>query len=191
MIQLTVNEKTHQVDIPDDTPLLWVIREELKLTGTKFGCGKGLCGACTVLVGKTATRSCILPVIAAVNNPVTTIEGLIGVEEGEKTPSASPISTDITPQETGILLPPTVSFSSELHPVQKAWLLEDVVQCGYCQPGQILTAVALLENTPDPTDTQITEAMSLNLCRCGTYPRIHKAVKKAAELIKNTKKDTP
>lgn len=190
-MQITVNKKIYELDVPEDTPLLWVLREELKLTGTKFGCGKGLCGACTVLVGQSATRSCVLPVSAVVTSPITTIEGLVPESKKASSSTDSPDLSKKFSQDAKLTLPPATTASPDLHPVQKAWLLEDVVQCGYCQPGQILTAVALLENTPDPTDAQITEAMSLNLCRCGTYPRIHKAIKKASELLKTTKKEIP
>ncbi len=156
MIRLKINQQEYQVDVPEDTPLLWVIREELGLTGTKFGCGKGLCGACTIILGDGATRSCILPVIAAQGTPVTTIEGL---------PLWQKDKVD----------------AQGLHGVQRAWIEADVVQCGYCQPGQILAAAALLKAHPMPSDGQIDQAMGNNLCRCGTYPRIRTAIKKAAE----------
>jgi len=150
---LTINQKTVSVDASPDTPLLWVLRDELHLKGTKYGCGAGLCGACTVLMGGQAIRSCLTPVSAAVGKTVVTIEGL--------SPDGS-------------------------HPVQKAWQTVDVPQCGYCQAGQILTAVALLASTPHPTDGQIDDAMSGNLCRCGTYTRIRQAIHQAADISAGT-----
>jgi isoquinoline 1-oxidoreductase alpha subunit len=146
-IKLTVNNVVATVDVPPDTPLLWVLREVLNLTGTKYSCGIGVCGACTVLVGGRAVRSCMTPVGAVGSETVTTIEGL------------SP---------------------DGLHPVQAAWEALDVPQCGYCQAGQILSATALLARTPHPTDAEIDAAMSGNLCRCGTYPRIRQAIHQAA-----------
>jgi aerobic-type carbon monoxide dehydrogenase small subunit (CoxS/CutS family) len=146
-LKLTVNQKTVQVDVSPDTPLLWVLRDSLDLKGAKFGCGVGSCGACAVLVDGRAVRSCITPVSAVVNAKITTIEGL---------------SADGS------------------HPVQKAWQEDDVPQCGYCQSGQILAAVALLDRTHNPTDEQIDTAMHGNLCRCGTYARIRKAIHRAA-----------
>jgi isoquinoline 1-oxidoreductase alpha subunit len=145
MITLTVNGKRHDLDVEPDAPLLWVIRDELGLTGTKFGCGIAQCGACTVQVDGKPVKSCVTPV-SAVKGPVTTIEGL------------------------------SVNLK---HPVQQAWLAEDVPQCGYCQSGQILAAAALLAATPNPTDADI-DAKLTNICRCGTYPRIRKAVHRAA-----------
>jgi isoquinoline 1-oxidoreductase alpha subunit len=150
---LTINQKTVSVDVSPDTPLLWVLRDNLHLKGTKYGCGLGLCGACTVLMDGQAIRSCLTPVSAAVGKTVVTIEGL--------SPDGS-------------------------HPVQKAWQTVDVPQCGYCQAGQILTAVALLASTPHPTDGQIDDAMSGNLCRCGTYTRIRQAIHQAADASANT-----
>ncbi len=150
---LTINQKTVSVDASPDTPLLWVLRDNLHLKGTKYGCGAGLCGACTVLMGGQAIRSCLTPVSAAVGKTIVTIEGL--------SPDGS-------------------------HPVQKAWQAVDVPQCGYCQAGQILTAVALLSSTPHPTDGQIDEAMSGNLCRCGTYTRIRQAIHQAADASAST-----
>ena len=147
MITLTVNGKTRQVDAEPDTPLLWVVRDELELTGTKFGCGVAQCGACTVHVDGAATRSCSFPVSAAVGKKITTIEGL---------------SKDAS------------------HPVQQAWLEIDVPQCGYCQSGQIMSAAALLASNPHPDDDDIDAAMAGNICRCGTYVRIRKAIKRAA-----------
>ncbi len=147
-LKLNVNNEVRTVDVPPDTPLLWVLRDLLDLTGTKYGCGIGVCGACTVLVGGKAVRSCMTHVGSVAGEPITTIEGL---------------STDAT------------------HPLQQAWEALDVPQCGYCQPGQIMTAAALLSQTPHPTDADIDAAMSGNLCRCGTYPRIRQAIHHAAE----------
>jgi len=146
-LNLTVNGKAIQVASSPDTPLLWVLRDELGLKGAKFGCGIASCGACTVLVDGRAVRSCITPVSSLAGLHITTIEGL---------------STDGS------------------HPVQKAFAEVDVPQCGYCQPGQVMSAVALLEHTPQPSDEQIDSAMSGNLCRCGTYARIRKAIHRAA-----------
>ena len=146
MIVLTVNGVRHELDIEEDTPLLWAIRDALELTGTKFGCGVGACGACTVLVDGELARSCLLPVSAVAGRAVMTIEGL---------------SRD------------------KSHPVQQAWLAESVPQCGYCQSGQILAAVSLLKRTPHPTDADIDAAMT-NICRCGTYNRMRKAIHAAA-----------
>lgn len=134
-------------DLPQDAPLLWVIREHLKLTGTKFGCGRGVCGACTVHLNGHAIRSCVTPLQAVAGQHVTTIEGL-------------------APQSN--------------HPLQRAWIAEQVPQCGYCQSGQIMQAAALLAQTPHPTDDEIVAAMDGNLCRCGTYSRIKRAIKRAA-----------
>lgn len=147
VINLNVNGKKQTVDVDPGTPLLWVLREHLGLVGTKYGCGIAQCGACTIHVNGAAVRSCSLPVSAAQNREITTIEGLS--ENGE-------------------------------HPVQKAWLEQDVAQCGYCQTGQIMSAVALLKTNPNPTDAQIDNAMSGNICRCGTYLRIREAIKTAA-----------
>jgi len=151
MISLDINGKKYMADVSPDTPLLWVIREHLRLTGTKFGCGAGLCGACTVHLDGDATRACATIVADAVGKPVVTIEGL------------SP---------TGA------------HPVQRAWLAEQVTQCGYCQPGQIMQAASLLAEDPNPSDEKIMETMKGNLCRCGTYPYIKKAIKKAGTEVK-------
>ncbi|MEL6187929.1 MAG: (2Fe-2S)-binding protein [Myxococcota bacterium] len=145
MIRLTVNGETREVDVDPDTPLLWVLREELQMTGTRFGCGKALCGACTVHLGGNPVRSCSTPVVAAQELEVRTIESLGGE-----------------------------------HPVQAAWVAENVPQCGYCQSGQIMSAVALLETNTTPSDEEIAAAMDGNICRCGTYPRIQKAIKRAA-----------
>jgi isoquinoline 1-oxidoreductase subunit alpha len=148
MITLTVNGKTVQADAEADTPLLWVLRDSLNLTGTKFGCGMQLCGACTVHLDGKPIRSCGTPVSAAVGKQVTTIEAMAATEVGKK--------------------------------VQAAWRALDVPQCGYCQSGQIMSAAALLAETPKPTDAQIDAAMDGNLCRCGTYPRIRAAIHRAA-----------
>jgi len=146
-VNFTVNAKAATSDAPPYTPLLWVIREELKLTGTKFGCGTGLCGACMVHIDGRRAFSCQTQISEVAGRAVTTIEGL------------SPDSS---------------------HPVQKAWLAERVPQCGYCQSGQIMSAAALLKDTPKPSREQIVEHMSANICRCGTYPRIVRAVERAA-----------
>ena len=151
MTTLSINGQSHETDAAPDTPLLWVIRDHLGMTGTKFGCGMGLCGACTVHLDGVATRSCHLTLKEAQGKAITTIEGL---------------------------------SKDRSHPVQKAWLEIDVPQCGYCQSGQIMSAVALLKTNPAPSDADIDNAMSGNLCRCGTYPRIRKAVHRAAELMK-------
>ncbi|MCB0371524.1 MAG: (2Fe-2S)-binding protein [Muricauda sp.] len=147
LFDLKINGKTSQVDVDPSTPILWVLRDHLNLVGTKYGCGIAQCGACTVHLDGTATRSCMLTVSMVGNSEITTIEGLS--ENGD-------------------------------HPVQKAWLEVDVPQCGYCQAGQIMTASALLEKNPNPTDEEIEMAMNGNICRCGTYLRIKKAVKLAA-----------
>ena len=146
MMKLTVNGKTHDLDVEGDTPLLWVIRDEVGLTGTKFGCGVGACGACTVLLEGEPTRSCMLPMSAVAGRSITTIEGL---------------------------------SADKSHPVQKAWIAESVPQCGYCQSGMILTAAALLKRKANPTDSEIDSAMT-NICRCGTYDRMRKAIHRAA-----------
>jgi len=147
-IKLNVNNVASTVDVSSDMPLLWVLRDKLNLKGAKFGCGSGLCGACTVLVGGKAVRSCMTDVGSIGDRPVTTIEGL------------SP---------------------DGLHPVQVAWESLDVPQCGYCQSGQIMSAAALLQRTPHPTDAEIDTAMNGNICRCGTYPRIRQAIHEAAQ----------
>ncbi|MCY1518730.1 Isoquinoline 1-oxidoreductase subunit alpha [compost metagenome] len=149
MVTLTINAKQQQLDVPDDMPLLWVLRDVAHLTGTKFGCGIAQCGACTVHVDGAPLRSCITPVGAVAGKSITTIEGL---------------SADGS------------------HPVQQAWAELDVVQCGYCQSGQIMSAAALLAKIPTPSDSDIDQALAGNICRCGTYPRIRAAVKRAAEL---------
>jgi isoquinoline 1-oxidoreductase subunit alpha len=147
-LKLNVNNEVRTVDVPPDTPLLWVLRDLLNLTGTKYGCGIGVCGACTVLVGGKAVRSCMTHAGSVAGEAIITIEGL---------------PTDAS------------------HPVQQAWEALDVPQCGYCQPGQIMAAAALLSHTPHPTDADIDAAMSGNLCRCGTYQRIRQAIHHAAE----------
>jgi aerobic-type carbon monoxide dehydrogenase small subunit (CoxS/CutS family) len=146
-ITLLINNKQHNIDIDGETPLLWVLRDSLGMTGTKYGCGAGLCGACTVVIGGAAKRSCQATVSSVAGKSITTIEGL---------------SPDWT------------------HPLQQAWIEEDVPQCGYCQSGQIMSAVALLTKTPNPTDADIDRAMIGNICRCGTYQRIRQALHRAA-----------
>jgi isoquinoline 1-oxidoreductase alpha subunit len=150
-MKLRVNGKIHDVAAPDEMPLLWVLRDLLGLTGTKYGCGMAQCGACTVHLDGQPVRSCVLPVSAVGRRSVTTIEGL---------------------------------GAARLHAVQRAWIEADVVQCGYCQPGQIMAAAALLKARPNPSDSEIDLALSGNLCRCGTYQRIRLAVRRAAELAK-------
>jgi isoquinoline 1-oxidoreductase subunit alpha len=151
MIALNVNGRQQQVDVEPDTPLLWVLRDGLDLTGTKYGCGIAQCGACTVHLEGQPVRACVTPVATAVGKKVTTIEGL--------DPRAD-------------------------HPLQRAWVAEQVPQCGYCQSGQIMSAAALLARTPDPSDAQIDDAMGGNICRCGTYQRIRKAIHRAAAMAK-------
>jgi len=150
MLSITVNGNSYEVDVPADTPLLWVLRDNLGLTGTKYGCGRALCGACTVLIDGQAARSCVTPVSEVVDRKVITIEGLAGDSD---------------------------------HPVQQAWVAEDVPQCGYCQSGQIISATALLLANPRPTDADIDRAMAGNICRCGTYQRIRKAIHRAAHAV--------
>jgi len=146
-ISFTLNGKLQTVNVTPDMPLLWVLRDTLNMTGTKFGCGMALCGACTVHINGEAARSCITPVSSVAGKKITTIEGL---------------------------------SSDGSHPVQQAWIEEDVPQCGYCQSGQIMSAVALLAKKSNPTDAEIDDAMSGNICRCGTYQRIRKAIHRAA-----------
>ena len=148
-INLRINGETKSVDVPADMPLLWVLRDVLGMTGTKFGCGVALCGACTVHVDGQPVRSCLLPASAVGNRNITTIEGVGAMPAGAK--------------------------------VQKAWLDVEVIQCGYCQSGQIMSAAALLAATPNPDDADIDAAMSGNICRCGTYVRIREAIKRAAK----------
>ena len=150
MSRIIVNDKTLDIDASADTPLLWVLRDHLAMTGTKYGCGMALCGACTVHVDGVAVRSCVLPLGALEGKRITTIEGL---------------SID------------------RRHAVQRAWIELDVPQCGYCQSGQIMSAAALLKDHPRPSDAEIDAAMAGNICRCGTYPRIRKAIHRAAELL--------
>jgi isoquinoline 1-oxidoreductase alpha subunit len=152
MATIQINGRSTEIDVAADTPLLWVLRDTLGLTGTKFGCGQGLCGACTVHVGGSPVRSCQTPVSAVGDLAVTTIEGL---------------------------------SSDRSHPVQQAWMEIDVPQCGYCQSGQIMSAAALLANNAKPSEADIDAAMSGNICRCGTYPRIRAAIHRAAELAED------
>lgn len=155
-LDLTINKKKYTVDVDPQTPLLWVIRDHVGLTGTKFGCGIAQCGACTVHVDGNPIRSCVFPASAAVGRKITTIEGV---------------------------------SSDRSHPVQKAWIEHQVPQCGYCHSGQIMAAVALLDNNPEPTDSDIDTAMQGIICRCGTYPRIREAIHTAAKM--NAKVDKP
>jgi isoquinoline 1-oxidoreductase alpha subunit len=157
MIKLTVNGQPYTVDVEPTMPLLWVIRDVLHLTGTKYGCGMAQCGACTVHLNGDAVRSCVTPVKRAENQTVITIEGL------------SPNFT---------------------HPLQQAWIAEDVPQCGYCQSGQIMAAAVLLKENPNPTDDDIDDAMSGNICRCGTYQRVRKAIHTAAEYSRKLKAES-
>ena len=156
MVKLVVNGKPVTVTAEPDTPLLWVLRDKLGLTGTKFGCGIAQCGACTVHVDGQARRSCALPIAELEGKRITTIEGI-----------ATP---------------------AQLHAVQEAWIAENVPQCGYCQAGQIMSTVALLAANPSPTDEDIDSALSANLCRCGTYPRIRRAVQRAATALRDVPK---
>ena len=149
MAILQINGQEHELDVPDDMPLLWALRDVVGLTGTKFGCGVALCGACTVHLDGRPIRSCITPVASVVGKSVTTIEAIGDTPSGKK--------------------------------IQEAWLGIEVVQCGYCQSGQIMSAAALIENNPNPTDAEIDAAMSGNICRCGTYPRIRAAIKHASQ----------
>lgn len=148
---IEVNGNAHNVDVDADTPLLWVLRDVLGMTGTKFGCGAALCGACTVHIDGVATRSCVTPVDSIGKSKITTIEAIGATQAGAK--------------------------------IQKAWLDREVVQCGYCQSGQIMSASALLASNPHPSDTDIDDAMSGNICRCGTYVRIREAIKQAAQQV--------
>jgi isoquinoline 1-oxidoreductase subunit alpha len=149
MTSLRINGQEHDLDVPDDMPLLWVLRDVIGLTGTKFGCGVALCGACTVHVDGRPIRSCITPIASVVGKKVTTIEAIGDTESGAK--------------------------------IQRAWLNVEVIQCGYCQSGQIMSAAALIESNPNPTDAEIDTAMSGNICRCGTYVRIRAAIKQASQ----------
>jgi isoquinoline 1-oxidoreductase subunit alpha len=149
MTSLRINGQEHDLDVPDDMPRLWVLRDVVGLTGTKFGCGVALCGACTVHVDGRPIRSCITPIASVVGKKVTTIEAIGDTESGAK--------------------------------IQRAWLNVEVIQCGYCQSGQIMSAAALIESNPNPTDAEIDAAMSGNICRCGTYVRIRAAIKQASQ----------
>lgn len=151
MATITINGNVKTIDVAQDTPLLWVLRDELGMTGTKYGCGMALCGACTVHIDGQPARACVTPVSAVADKPVTTIEGLESDPVGQA--------------------------------VQRAWVDNNVAQCGYCQAGQIMTAASLLKTTPQPTEEQIDDAMNGNICRCGTYPRIRNAVKQAAQTL--------
>ncbi len=155
MIQITVNNETVVLDVEPDTPLLWAVREQLKLTGTKFGCGMAQCGACTMHIDGKPVRTCVTPISAVAGKSITTIEGI-------------------------------ANSNGELHAVQAAWVKHQVPQCGYCQSGQIMSAVALLEAKPNPSDEDIDAAMSGNVCRCGMYGRIKKAIKHAASMTPTT-----
>ncbi|MDG0970788.1 MAG: (2Fe-2S)-binding protein [Porticoccaceae bacterium] len=154
MVELIVNKVLQKIDVEPDTPLLWVVRDDLKLMGTKFGCGIAQCGACTVHVNGTPIRSCVTPVSSVVGKTITTIEGIADSTKG-----------------------------TELHVVQQAWIDHQVAQCGYCQSGQIMSAVALLERNPTPNDSEIDAAMSGNVCRCGMYGRIKAAIKSASNQV--------
>jgi isoquinoline 1-oxidoreductase alpha subunit len=156
MVALNINNKSHTVDVSPDMPLLWVLRDLLGMTGTKFGCGVALCGACTVHLDGIPRRACVMPAGAAIGRSITTIEAIGATPVGKK--------------------------------VQRAWLDLEVVQCGYCQSGQIMAAAALLAKIPAPTDTDIDQAMSGNICRCGTYTRIREAIKQAAQTPSIVKK---
>lgn len=156
MISLTINETKHNLNADPQMPLLWAIRDELTLTGTKYGCGKGLCGACTVHLNGRAVRSCITPLEQASNSTITTIEGIAQGAAQNREPERQ---------------------------VEETWLEQSVPQCGYCQPGQIMSAVALLKQNPTPTDAQINNAMSGNICRCGTYPRIKTAIVESSKQL--------
>jgi len=149
MTTLRINNQAHELDVPDDMPLLWTLRDIVGLTGTKFGCGVALCGACTVHLDGRPIRSCITPVASVAGKAITTIEAIGESSSGRK--------------------------------IQQAWLDVEVVQCGYCQSGQIMSAAALIESNPNPSDAEIDAAMSGNICRCGTYPRIRAAIKQASQ----------
>ncbi|MGH7451478.1 MAG: (2Fe-2S)-binding protein [bacterium] len=158
MITLNVNQKKYEVEVDPATPLLWALRDNIGLTGTKFGCGVAQCGACTVHINGEAARSCVTPVSAAAGKEITTIEGL---------------SPDLS------------------HPLQRAWIAEDVPQCGYCQSGQIMSAAVLLAHNPKPTDTDIDDVMTGNICRCGTYNRVRRAIHHAARVMAERKEGKP
>jgi isoquinoline 1-oxidoreductase alpha subunit len=159
MITLMINGETREFDVDPGTPLLWVVREQAGLTGTKFGCGMAQCGACTMHLNGVPIRSCVTPIKAAANQSITTIEGIAQQHNG-------------------------------LHPVQQAWIDEQVPQCGYCQSGQIMSATALLASNTSPSDEEIDAAMSGNICRCGTYPRIRRGIKKAASIMNADTEDS-
>ena len=161
MIQLNVNGKVHQLDVAPDTPLLWALRDTLHMTGTKYGCGQALCGACTIHLDGEAVRSCVTPVSNAAGKQITTIEGLSEGADG--------------PESIGKRL-------------QQAWLDENTPQCGYCQSGQIMSAAVLLRENPHPTEADVNACMSGNLCRCGTYLRIRAAIQRAANLLGGARK---
>jgi isoquinoline 1-oxidoreductase alpha subunit len=193
-ITLQVNGRTHQIDADPEMPLLWALRDSLGLVGTKFGCGGGFCGACTVHVDGAATRSCTLPLGKTAGRAIVTIEGLAAsapgadgcghVRTGAQMSAGEEAQSGAERTRTAVVTGPVgdarAGCSPGSHPVQRAWVELDVAQCGYCQAGQIMTAAALLARTPSPTDEQIATAMQGNLCRCGTYMRIREAVRRAA-----------
>ena len=155
--KVVINNEEHELDAPDDMPLLWVLRDILELTGTKFGCGKAQCGACTVLINDSPARSCVTPLSAVAHQEITTIEGLANLPESS---------------------------------LQNAWVEHNVPQCGYCQSGQLMSAAALLRQHPNPTDAEIDQGMSGNICRCGTYPRIKKAIKSVSTISSDVSSDS-
>ena len=155
--KVVINNEEHELDAPDDMPLLWVLRDILELTGTKFGCGKAQCGACTVLINDSPARSCVTPLSAVAHQEITTIEGLANLPESS---------------------------------LQNAWIEHNVPQCGYCQSGQLMSAAALLRQHPNPTDAEIDQGMSGNICRCGTYPRIKKAIKSVSTISSDVSSDS-
>ena len=155
--KVVINNEEYELDAPDDMPLLWVLRDVLELTGTKFGCGKAQCGACTVLINDSPARSCVTPLSAVAHQEITTIEGLANLPESS---------------------------------LQNAWVEHNVPQCGYCQSGQLMSAAALLRQHPNPTDAEIDQGMSGNICRCGTYPRIKKAIKSVSTISSDVSSDS-
>jgi len=155
--KVVINNEEYELDAPDDMPLLWVLRDILELTGTKFGCGKAQCGACTVLINDSPARSCVTPLSAVAHQEITTIEGLANLPESS---------------------------------LQDAWVEHNVPQCGYCQSGQLMSAAALLRQHPNPTDAEIDQGMSGNICRCGTYPRIKKAIKSISTISSDVSSDS-
>lgn len=155
--KVVINNEEYELDAPDDMPLLWVLRDILELTGTKFGCGKAQCGACTVLINDSPARSCVTPLSAVAHQEITTIEGLANLPESS---------------------------------LQNAWIEHNVPQCGYCQSGQLMSAAALLRQHPNPTDAEIDQGMSGNICRCGTYPRIKKAIKSVSTISSDVSSDS-